>query len=88
MVSQYVDGKIMVACCCEDVNPAGLHRRPRPVRMHAGAVGIALFAPSTRTTPHAPRFVIAVEKKSDLKIDYQIIEFIDNLIPFLPMAVD
>jgi hypothetical protein len=56
--------------------------------MHAGAIGITLLAPSARATPHAPRFVIAVKKESNLKIDCHVIEVIDNLIPFVPMTVD
>ena len=78
----------MSPCCREDINPAGLHRRPRPVCMQTGAIGIAFLAPPTWATAHTPCLVIVVEKESNLKIDYEIIDLIYNLVPFLPMAVD
>jgi hypothetical protein len=51
-------------------------------------MGIALFTPSTRAATHAPRLVIAVEKESGFDINHHLIEFIDNVIAFSPMAVE
>jgi hypothetical protein len=72
----------------EDIDPTSLHGRPGPIRVQTSAIDIALFTPCTRTAPHPPCLIIAVEEEGDFHIDHQLVEFMDNIISFLPMAVD
>ena len=86
--ADHVDRKVMPPRRGEDIYPAGLHCRSCPICVHAVAINITLFTLSARSAPHTPRLVIAVEKEGDLNIDHQLIQFIHNRIPFLPMAVE